>query len=392
MEAGPEHRGVTTVAIIPARGGSKGLPRKNVHPFAGRPLVAHSIAHALAATEHVYVSTDDDEIAAASREAGAQVITRPATISGDTASSESALLHAVEQLTASGAAPTTVIFLQATSPLRRPDDVRRALAQFEAEGADSLLSVAPSHDFLWTHDQAGARATNYVPAKRPRRQEMPPQFRENGSIYIMRASGLVANGCRLFGRISLYEMDQVRSFQIDTEEDFRICEALAPLIPGTIPDVSAVKLLVFDFDGVMSDNRVLVMQDGTEGVLCNRSDGLGLGMLRAAGVPMLVLSKEENPVVSARCRKLKIECRQGIDDKLTELKGIASQRGITLAQIAYVGNDVNDVPCMRSVGLPIAVSDAWPEARAVSKFRTTRPGGYGAVREVCDWFMASKSS
>ncbi|MBX3383070.1 MAG: HAD hydrolase family protein [Phycisphaeraceae bacterium] len=151
----------------------------------------------------------------------------------------------------------------------------------------------------------------------------------------------------------------------------------------------SLRLLVFDFDGVMTDNRVLVMQDGTEGVFCNRSDGLGLGMLAAApGAPrLLVLSKEQNPVVSARCRKLKLECMQGIDDKPAALCAYLASHNLTPAQAAYVGNDANDVGCMKLVGLAIAVADAWPPARAVAHVHTTRPGGHGAVREVCDWFL-----
>jgi YrbI family 3-deoxy-D-manno-octulosonate 8-phosphate phosphatase len=161
--------------------------------------------------------------------------------------------------------------------------------------------------------------------------------------------------------------------------------------PLSAASLRAVRLLVFDFDGVMTDNRVLVMQDGTEGVMCNRSDGLGLGMLAAApGAPaLLVLSKEQNPVVSARCRKLKLECLQGIDDKPAALLSVLAARGLDPSQAAYVGNDTNDVGCMKMVGLSIAVADAWPPARAVAHVLTTRAGGHGAVREVCDWFLAA---
>ncbi len=154
--------------------------------------------------------------------------------------------------------------------------------------------------------------------------------------------------------------------------------------------LAALRLVVFDFDGVMTDNRVLVMQDGTEGVLCNRSDGLGVGMLREAGVPMLILSKEENPVVSARARKLKLECLQGIDDKLTTLTGLLRERGIGPGEVAYVGNDINDLACMGYVGVPIAVADAYPPVLRVARLVTTRPGGHGAVREVCDWILAAR--
>lgn len=172
-----------------------------------------------------------------------------------------------------------------------------------------------------------------------------------------------------------------------------LIERMNPQLP-IISDSSAAKflsqlqLLVFDFDGVMTDNRVLVLEDGTEGTFCNRSDGLGVGMLKAAGLPMMVLSKERNPVVGARCKKLAIECYQGIDDKLTTLHALAAARSIELSRIAYVGNDINDVAVMKGVGVPIAVADAYAPAMQAAKFVTSRNGGYGAVREVCDAILA----
>jgi YrbI family 3-deoxy-D-manno-octulosonate 8-phosphate phosphatase len=168
---------------------------------------------------------------------------------------------------------------------------------------------------------------------------------------------------------------------------------------------ASIRMLVFDFDGVMSNNQVLVMQDGTEGVLCNRSDGLGIEMLRkaaaardaaaGAGQPpfsMLVLSKEVNPVVAARCKKLKLECRQGVDDKLPHLQRLAADRGVTRGQVAYVGNDVNDVACMQWAGLPIAVNDAFPACKAAARVVTAAAGGHGAVREVCERIVAAWDS
>ncbi len=161
-------------------------------------------------------------------------------------------------------------------------------------------------------------------------------------------------------------------------------------MPGAPSLLAKVKFLVLDFDGVMTDNRVLVLQDGTEGVFCNRSDGLGLEMLRKAGFPAMVLSKELNPVVSARCRKLKLDCVQGCDDKLPELKRQAEARGFASAEIAYVGNDVNDLEPMGWVGVPIAVADAHPRALRAAKIVTTHAGGHGAVREVVEWILESR--
>lgn len=153
------------------------------------------------------------------------------------------------------------------------------------------------------------------------------------------------------------------------------------------PDLSGIRVLILDFDGVMTDNRVMVMEDGREGVFCNRSDGLGIGMLRKQGFPIVVISTETNPVVSARCKKLKIPCTQGHEDKLAALKTVLEERGFSLAETAYLGNDVNDLPCLRVVGLPMAVADSYPEILAVAKLVTQRPGGYGAVREVTDMFL-----
>jgi N-acylneuraminate cytidylyltransferase len=151
-----------------------------------------------------------------------------------------------------------------------------------------------------------------------------------------------------------------------------------------------VQLLVLDFDGVMTDNRVLVHEDGTESVWCHRGDGWGIAQLLAAGVPVLVLSTETNGVVGARCRKLGIECVQGQADKGAALAALLAQRGIAPEAVAYVGNDVNDLDCLRLAGVPIVVADATPAVRAVARLVTAAAGGHGAVREVADWILASR--
>jgi YrbI family 3-deoxy-D-manno-octulosonate 8-phosphate phosphatase len=151
-----------------------------------------------------------------------------------------------------------------------------------------------------------------------------------------------------------------------------------------------VVLVVFDFDGVMTDNRVQVHESGEEAVWCHRGDGLGIARLKEAGFEVVVLSTEVNPVVGARCRKLKIEAFQGRDDKAASLRQLMHERAIGPEQIAYVGNDLNDIPCMRMVGWPIAVADAVSEVRALAKWVTRRPGGRGAVREVADLLLHSR--
>ena len=153
-------------------------------------------------------------------------------------------------------------------------------------------------------------------------------------------------------------------------------------------DLSQVKLLILDFDGVLTDNRVLVDQNGVESVWCHRGDGWGIARLRERGLEMLVLSTEPNPVVQSRCDKLKLACIHGCNDKLKALQELAAARSLGLEQIAYVGNDVNDLACMEQVGFPIAVADAVPEILAVACWVTQQPGGYGAVREVAELLQA----
>jgi 3-deoxy-D-manno-octulosonate 8-phosphate phosphatase (KDO 8-P phosphatase) len=152
----------------------------------------------------------------------------------------------------------------------------------------------------------------------------------------------------------------------------------------------SVKLVVFDFDGVFTDNTVYVSQDGVESVRCWRSDGLGLAKLKQAGIPAVIVSTEKNPVVSVRAQKLLLRCIQGCDDKLAAVKGLAAEHGTTLAETAFVGNDINDLACLQAVGLPIVVQDAHPDVISAAAYRTTTPGGFGAVREVCDAILSAR--
>lgn len=382
------------VALIPARGGSKSIPRKNLALVAGKPLLAYTVEHALTTPEvdRVVVSTDDGEIARRAAEWGAEVVRRPPRLATDEATSESALVHALDALAQEGYEPDLVVFLQATSPLRRADDVARAIATLDAEDADSLFSACPVHGFVWRRQGDALTALGYDPRQRPRRQEIGEDLMENGSIYVFKPWVLHQYDNRLGGRVAVYRMDPLDSFQVDEPADLELVERLlrVPKPRPEVPDLAPIRLLVLDFDGVMTDNRVAVHQDGTETVSCDRSDGLGLERLRGRGtVEVVVLSKEKNPVVAARCAKLGLTCFHGYDDKLPKLREVAAERGLTAAEVAYVGNDVNDVEALGWCGVGIAVADAYPEARAAAAFVTRHAGGQGAVREVCDLLLAA---
>ena len=150
--------------------------------------------------------------------------------------------------------------------------------------------------------------------------------------------------------------------------------------------ITRIRLIAFDFDGVFTNNMVYVLQDGTEAVQCYRSDGIGLTKLNELGIKSVIISTEANPVVSARAKKLKIRCIQNCHDKRAALENIVEEHKLTLKEVAFVGNDVNDRSCLECVELPIVVQDAFPEVAAIARYQTKRPGGYGAVREVCDLF------
>lgn len=383
------------LAVIPARGGSKGIPRKNARLLAGKPLIAYNIEQALCAAtvNRLVVSTDDAEIAAISRQYGAEVVWRPEQISGDSASSESALLHTLEFLQqAEGYTPDMLAFLQCTSPLTLAEDIDGTLqALLEAE-ADSALAVTPFHYFLWRHEPQAdghfdAVGVNHNKRFRPLRQERSPQYLETGAVYAMRVPGFQVARHRFFGKTATYIMPPERRLEIDDLVDFEIAEVLLHQqrrrrAGHVLPDHIAA--LVLDFDGVFTDNHVIVFQDGREAVVCDRGDGWGLGLVKKTGLPIIVLSTEKNPVVSARCKKLGIPYRQGLEDKGRALREWLDETGFDPAQVVYVGNDSNDLPCMQQVGCVVVVADAHPSVLPEADLILTHPGGKGALREICD--------
>ncbi|MBC8456288.1 acylneuraminate cytidylyltransferase family protein [bacterium] len=221
---------MNTLAIIPARGGSKGIPKKNMRTFLGKPLVVHSIETAKESkfVDKIVVSTDDDEIAKISKNAGAEIIERPAEIAGDSATTESAMAHCLDELKMQNYEPNFVVLLQPTSPIRPKNCIDSAVEQMKKEKFDSLLSVVQSHKFFWKQTQYGASAS-YDFLNRPRRQDISEDeiiWQENGSLYICTMENFRKTGNRLGGKIGLFEMPEECGGEIDTELDFQILEKI----------------------------------------------------------------------------------------------------------------------------------------------------------------------
>ena len=381
------------VAIIPARGGSKGVPRKNLRRVGGVPLVARAIASARrsGAVDRIVVSTDDAEIAAVAREWGADVVERPAEIAGDTASSESAVLHALGELAAGGIEVSVVAMLQATSPFIDAPALADAVRLVAADRFDSVFAAVETYGFLWERDAGShAVAVNHDAAHRPRRQDRAPHHLETGAFYVFGAAGFAASAHRFFGRIGIVEVPERTAIEIDTTAELDQARALAPLID--VPEPIDVDVVVTDFDGVHTDDTVHVDESGRESVRVSRSDGMGVALLRRAGVRVLILSTETNPVVGARARKLQVEALQGLGDKARALRAWADAAGIPLSRIAYLGNDVNDLACLELVGWPVAVPGSHPLVLAAARSVVDRRGGDGAVRALADRVLAARAA
>ncbi|MDN5381735.1 MULTISPECIES: acylneuraminate cytidylyltransferase [Streptomyces] len=423
------------LAVIPARGGSKGVPAKNLAPVGGVPLVVRAVRACRAARRvtDVVVSTDDGAIADTARRAGAEVVRRPAGIAGDTAPSEAAVLHALDVYEALHGSPVDVVLLvQCTSPFLLPGDIDEAAAAVAERGADTAVTVAPFHGFVWrdaadgavtagtgaaTADGGGARpagapaaggyGVNHDKSFRPRRQDRPQDLLETGAAYAMRAEGLREHRHRFFGRTELVRTDPARVLEIDDPHDLARARALAPLLDadppripgaaragtapgGVLPTADDIDAVVLDFDGTQTDDRVLIDSEGREFVSVHRGDGLGIAALRDSGLRMLILSTEQNPVVTARARKLRLPVLHGVDRKDLALKQWCEEQGIAPERVLYVGNDINDLPCLALVGWPVAVASAHAAVRDAARAVTTRPGGDGAIREIAGWILGPR--
>ncbi|MGW4389183.1 cytidylyltransferase domain-containing protein [Streptomyces sp. NPDC004685] len=409
------------LAVIPARGGSKGVPAKNLAPVGGVPLVARTVRECRATrlVTDVVVSTDDAAIAAAAREAGAEVVLRPAAIAGDKSSSEAAVLHALDAHEAlQGAAVDVVLLVQCTSPFIVREDIDGVVDAIVEKGADTALTVAPFHGFVWrdADDEPAAPAAverasveggtdtlvapaatsggygvNHDKSFRQMRQDRPQDLLETGAVYAMDASGFREAKHRFFGRTELVRSDPARVLEIDDPHDLSRARALAPLFdanrPGSLPTAEDIDAVVLDFDGTQTDDKVLIDSDGREFVTVHRGDGLGIAALRKSGLPLLILSTEQNPVVAARARKLQIPVLHGIDRKDLALKQWCEEQGIAPERVLYVGNDVNDLPCFGLVGWPVAVASAHDVVRGAARAVTALPGGDGAIREIATWIL-----
>lgn len=402
------------LAVIPARGGSKGIPRKNIKLFAGYPLIAYSIQAALNSkyVSRTIVSTDDVEIAFVAKEYGAEVpFLRSEEFAQDQTLDFSVFENLLKTLKESeGYHPDLVIQLRPTSPIRPINLVDDAIEEiFNDPEIDSVRGVVPSGQNpykMWKLDPNSGLMESLLKVEgiaepyNSARQSLPYTYWQTGHIDVIRTNVILEQKSMSGRKIKPLHIHPDFTVDLDKPADWQKAEwqvwygGLDMVTPGNKrrPIPEQVDLVVFDFDGVMTDDKVYVNQDGIEMVAANRRDGMGISLMHKAGKKMIVLSSEVNPVVKARCEKLKLPVIQGVEKKAEVLQKYLKENSVNPNHVIFIGNDVNDLPCFSEVGCALVVADAHPAALRQADIILQHKGGKGAVREVCDLLLESERS
>jgi len=400
------------LALIPARGGSKGIPHKNIKSFAGFPLIAWSIAAGLQAknVSRVIVSTDDEEIAAVARTCGADVpFMRPSEFAQDRTPDLPVFEHALKWLEDNeGYKPEIVVQLRPTSPIRPTEMVDNAIKTLmDNPDSDSVRGVVPAGQNpykMWKFNGYDKPLDPLLevdgiaePYNAPR-QILPQAYWQTGHIDVIRTETIAGKNSLTGDVVYPLVIDPRYTVDIDTPSDWAKYEALVyqgdldmvtPDNRRRRPMPDKIELILLDFDGVITDNRVWVDQDGREAVAAYRSDSILIKDLRAKGIDVMILSSEPNSVVAARAKKMKVEAIHGVElhDKGRVMRQILDEKNVKAENTVFVGNDLNDLSCFEVAGWSVAVADAFPDVIQAADYVLSKRGGHGAVRELCELIL-----
>lgn len=376
------------IAFIPVRGGSKSIPLKNIKPLCGKPLVCWNIEALEACPEvgEVIVATDSDEIWKTVENKNYKKTTlyrRSAENACDTASTESVMLEYIKYANLSK--EDVFMLVQATSPLTESVHFSEALQKYSTGEYDSILTCVRNYRFFWNEDGS---SMNYDYMNRPRRQNFSGMLMENGAFYINTVEKILSNGNRLGGNIGIYEMPEYTATEIDEPDDWMILEKLMRKYKSEFQKPAgrpAVKLFVSDIDGTLTDGGMYYSENGDELKKFNTRDGMGFGMLREAGIRTAIVTSEDRELNRRRAEKMKIDYlvqgkREG--GKVAAVTEIVKQLGITMEEVAYIGDDVNCVDLLTAVGNAACPADACAKVKEISGIAVMKKkGGEGCVRE-----------
>lgn len=372
------------VAYIPVRGGSKSIPMKNIKEILGYPLVYWVV---LAASECkyidvVYVSTDSVEIADVVRKFKlnkVEVIGRSAESASDSASTEFAMLEFAERYEFEN-----IVLIQATSPLLLAENLNEGFELFMNSRSDSVLSVVKQYRFIWENDEQGyAFAKNYDVSNRPRRQDFGGYLMENGAFYITKKECLMRSRCRISGNIVAYEMPPESAVEIDEPSDFIIVEELMRIRSKKKTAKCNIKAFLTDCDGCLTDGGMYYSEKGDELKKFNTRDGVAFSLFKKAGIATGIITSERVKLNERRANKIGVDYFfGGVNDKLGIVKKLCNELGLSLDEIAYLGDDLNDLEVIRNVGMSFCPADAVAEIKRECDFVCLTMGGKGVVREV----------
>lgn len=375
-------------AIIPLRKESKGIPGKNKKKMLGRPLFSWVLAEAVFSNlDEVYVFTDDREIIEyIDKEyhwtTKVKAILRSSENATDTASTESVLLEFAEQIKYDF---DILCLLQATSPMTKAADINTVLDKIENEKFDSALTVVNTHRFTWNAD---GTPQNYDIFNRPRRQDFKGLLVENGAVYATTKAAFSDSKNRLSGKIAVVEMEESSYVEIDSSADWEIVEKLLANRLQKAKKHNRIDYLVLDVDGVFTDGSVYF---GAEGELMKKfdmRDGMGLEILRQNKVEVVVMTSENSALVEARMKKLQIKHTYlGVKDKYALLTQFLKDRNVGFDQVAYVGDDVNDLANICSVGWSFCPANGTEIVKQHADYILTHNSADGAIREVSEILM-----
>ncbi len=384
------------VALIPLRGGSKSIPKKNIKEIAGRPL-AYWVLDAACNCRYidsVFVSTDDQFIAEVIKSYGCnrvEVVDRSPETATDNASTESVMLEFAEKKEFEH-----LVLIQATSPLLQAEHLELGIERYFSCSADSLLSVVEQKRFFWEKNSAGyAKPMNYDPLNRPRRQDFSANLVENGAFYVCSKDGLLRTESRLFGKIATLTMPEETYFEIDEASDWVIVEELIKTREKSIkrlklPKLSNIKMILTDVDGVLTDAGMYYTESGDELKKFNTRDGKGIELARKKGIKVGIITSENTRIVENRARKLKVDFLfQGVKKKIDILNELLAETGISLSEVAYIGDDVNDLEVVQKVGFSAAPVNAATIVRSEVDLLCDVKGGEGCLRELIDHILES---
>lgn len=385
------------IAFIPVRGGSKSIPLKNIKPLCGKPLVCWNIEalEACPLVDEVIVATDSDEIwkTVESRNyKKTKLYRRSAQNACDTASTESVMLEYIEY--ANLAKDEIFMLVQATSPLTETVHFSEALQTYGNGKFDSMLTCVRNYRFFWNEDGS---SMNYNYMNRPRRQNFSGMLMENGAFYINTVANILSNGNRLGGKIGIYEMPEYTATEIDEPDDWMILEKLMHKYKSEFVNQKKpnIKLFITDIDGTLTDGGMYYSENGDELKKFNTRDGMGLQMLREAGIKTAIITSEDRQLNQRRADKLKVDyLRQGKVNggKVAVAKKIANEMGISMNEVAYIGDDVNCFELLSLVGYPACPFDACGRIKSIPSIHIMKKkGGEGCVREFVECILEKTS-